>query len=183
MSTKNVLVVALDEVPDEDVRQAIEARKAVSDVNVLVVAPTTHVGALRWLTGDEDEARAEAGELADRAAEAIDAEVHAEVGDHDPLLAVEDALRTFPADEIVVAGLADEDTQAALERFQLPISRLRSAAETTDEDAASAEPLPREVTRGRGSKTPVVLLAMVLGVVAAAIVVISLIVYLVVWLT
>jgi hypothetical protein len=178
MSTRNVLVVALHAVSDEDVREAIERRKKLSDVSVLVVAPATNVGLLRWLTGDEDEARAEAGEVADRAAEAIDAEAQAEVGDHDPLLAVEDALRTFPADEIVLAGPADADTEAALHRFHLPITLLNGV----DAEADADHPIAPEVTRGRASKTPIVLLALVLGVVTAAIVVIGLITYLVVWL-
>src|SRR5919109_1509498 len=113
MSSRNVLVVAFDAVSDDEVRRAIEARQQVDDVSVLVVAPAAGVGPLRWLTGDEDEARAEAAEVAGRAAEAIDAEVQTEVGDSDPLLAVEDALRSFPADEIVLAGNAGDDTEAA----------------------------------------------------------------------
>jgi hypothetical protein len=177
-----VLVVALGEVSDEKIRRAIEIRNELADVHVLVLAPTPSVGPLQWLTGDEDEARAEAAELAERAAQAVDAEVETEVGDRDPLLAVEDALRSFPADEIVLAGSAGGETEAALRRFNLPISRLDGADEPNGEGSGGAETLAREVTRGRGSYTPVALLAMVLGVVIAAIVVISLITYFVVWL-
>jgi hypothetical protein len=188
MSSRNVLVVAFDKISEDDVRRAIETRQQVADVSVLVVAPAAGVGPLRWLTGDEDEARAEAAEVAGRAAEAldadeaIDAEVHTEVGDSDPLLAVEDALRSFPADEIVVAGRPGDDTEAALRRLHLPISHLDGADAVTAEEESGAEAVAREVTRGRGSYTPVVLLALVLGVIATAIAVILLIAYLVVWL-
>jgi len=52
--------------------------------------------------------------------------VHAEgrIGDSDPLLAIADALTTFPADEIVIAAdaRADELAQRARTRFSLPTS-------------------------------------------------------------
>ena len=60
---------------------------------------------LQWLTNAEDDARAEAERTAEQVAQATAGEaehVEAEAGDSDPLLAVEDALRTFAADEIVV---------------------------------------------------------------------------------
>lgn len=182
MSSRNVLLVALEPVPDEQIRRAIDSRTEVADVSVLVVAPALGVGLLQSLTGAVDEARAEAGELADRAAQAVDAEVRTEVGDRDPLVAVEDALREFPADEIVLAGRADDETEAPLHRFGLPIARVNGAAEPAGESVGGTETLAREVTRGRSSQTPVVLLAVVSAVLLAAIVLISLIVFLVLWL-
>jgi hypothetical protein len=126
MTEKNVLVVALDSVADDQLRSAIEARKEGADVRVHVVAPAASVGRLAALTGAVDKARAEAEELAGRTADAVDVEVETEVGDRDPLVAVEDALRTFPADEILVAGTADADMEAELQRFGLPISTVSS---------------------------------------------------------
>lgn len=124
MTSRNVLILVLDPVPDDEIQTAIATRKDMADVNVHVVAPAPSVGPLQWLTSADDEARAEAEKLADRTAEAVDADVETEVGEHDPLLAVEDALRVFPADEILVAGTADEKAEAALRRLGLPISRL-----------------------------------------------------------
>jgi hypothetical protein len=178
-----VLIVVLDPVPDDKVRDAIAARKDVADLNVHVVAPAPRVGPLQWLTSAEDEARAEAEQLADRTAEAVDAEVETEVGEHDPLLAVEDALRVFPADEILVAGTADEKKEAALRRLGLPISRLDGRGEITGEEATGAEALARDVAQGRSPETPFVVVSAVVAVVAVAIVLISLIAFLVVWLT
>jgi hypothetical protein len=75
------------------------------DAEVLVVAPATTGSKLRFWVSDVDDAiaKAEAAqtESVERLEEAgIDAA--GEVGESDPLLAVEDALRTFPADRVVV---------------------------------------------------------------------------------
>jgi hypothetical protein len=183
MSSRNVLIVVLDPVPDDKIQKAIAARKDVADVNVHVVAPAASVGPLQWLTSAEDEVRAEAEQLADRTAEAVDANVETEVGEHDLLLAVEDALRVFPADEILLAGTADEKKEAALRRLGLPISRLDGRGEITGEEAAGAEALAHDVAQGRSPETPFVLVSVVGAVVLVAIVVISLIAFLVVWLT
>jgi nucleotide-binding universal stress UspA family protein len=118
----NLLIVALD--------AAIPA--AVPDVEILVVVPALNSRLRHWLS-DEDAARRRAEE---RAAAIVDrleqSGVHAEgrVGDADPLLAIADALPTFPADEIVIAAqperstrLADELVTRARDRFGLPTFR------------------------------------------------------------
>jgi hypothetical protein len=81
-------------------------------MQVRVVASPS-VSSLEWLTNDEDASRGEAQALADLAADAIvqGAEGEPGVGESDIALAVEDALRTFPADEVlVVLAGADEET-------------------------------------------------------------------------
>jgi hypothetical protein len=183
MSSRNVLLLVLDPVPEDKIQKAVETRKQVEDINVHVVAPAAGVGALQWLTGAEDEARAEAEQLADRTADAVDAEVETEVGEHDPVLAVEDALRVFPADEILVAGSADEKAEAGLRRLGLPISRLDGGGEVAAVEATGTEGLARDVAQGRTAETPFVVLSAVGVVILVAIVVISLIAFLVVWLT
>jgi hypothetical protein len=114
MSSRNVLLVVLEPFPEEKVRAAVQSREEVADVTVHVVAPTVSSGVLQWLTGDDHEAHVEAEELASRTADAFEAEVETEVGDRDPVLAVEDALSTFHADEIVLAGEASAEIEAAL---------------------------------------------------------------------
>ena len=98
---RNVLVVSsVPEVPAE-VHEVLG--KDVGKVHV--VAPAVKQSRLQWLTNAEDDARAEAERTAARVAQATSEEakrVEAQAGDSDPLLAVEDALRTFEADEIVV---------------------------------------------------------------------------------
>ncbi len=100
---------------------------------MLVVAPASRISRLDWLTNAEDDARADAAERGDELAEAAPTEdVESRVGDSDPLKAIEDALRTFPADELIVVTLRDEDAswlekgsaETALDRFLLPVTHL-----------------------------------------------------------
>jgi hypothetical protein len=180
MSARNVLLVALDPVSEEEIRDAIASRQAADDVTVHVVAPAANIGPLQWLMGDEDEARAEAEELADQAAEAVEPEVptETEVGDRDPLVAVADALADFPADEIVLAGPADEKTEAQLRRFGLPVERLHGG----DGAASGTEEFARDVARGGSTKTPLVVITGVGVVVLGAAALLSLLLFLVLWL-
>jgi hypothetical protein len=102
------------------------------DAEVLVISPASTHSPLRFWVSDVDEAIAHADEVqtetVERLAEAgIDA--RGEVGDSEPLVAIEDALRTFAADRIVLVehppgdrdykedSIADE----VRERFGLPV--------------------------------------------------------------
>ena len=125
----NVLIVALGAVTDTEL----------SEAEVLVVAPALNSRLRRWLS-DEDEARRRAERLVEAFVEPLRRSgVHAEgrVGDADPLLAIADALPTFAADEIVIAGRPaelqglDELVSRMRKRFALPVRRtdsLRRAA-------------------------------------------------------
>ena len=118
----NVLVVALDTM----------IPRHVSGTNVLVVAPALNSWLRRWLS-DEDGARRRAEERAAAVADRLEQSgVYAEgrAGDGDPLLAIADALSTFPADEILIAAQPGRSSQIAEElgsrartRFALPTSR------------------------------------------------------------
>jgi len=133
-----VLVIATSQVGADEIRATLASRFA-EGADVRVVAPASGVSRLEWLTTDEDAARADAAERADEVADAIDAEhVEAEAGDVDPLLAIDDALREFPADEIVVVTRPDDDAswlesgsgEAARERFDVPVTHLVVARNT-----------------------------------------------------
>jgi hypothetical protein len=100
---------------------------------MLVVAPASNISRLDWLTNAEDEARTDAAERADELADAAPTDdIESRVGDSDPVKAIEDALRTFPADELIVVTLSDEDAswlekgsgETALGRFSLPVTHL-----------------------------------------------------------
>jgi hypothetical protein len=117
----NVLVVALGDAP-------IEAPNG----NVLVVAPALNSWLRRW--ADDARARCLAARRVRAHLEQFELRgVHAEgrVGDPDPLLAIADALTTFPADEILIVGDAQAFPRAeklalrARMRFSLPTSRAR----------------------------------------------------------
>jgi hypothetical protein len=132
---KRILVVTTAPARGEALRNRVRAHAGSEDAEVRVVAPAADISRLDWLTNDEQQARAEAGELALEAGMAVapDARsVDAEVGDVDPVQAIEDALREFPADELVLVTHPDEDAtwleegtaEEALARFDLPVTRL-----------------------------------------------------------
>ena len=140
---RRLLVVITTEVADGVLRDLVRSR-AGDDAEMLVVAPALEISRLDWLTNAEDDARCEASALADKTAEATPtADVEARVGDSDPVKAIEDALRTFAADEILVvahpdyqAGWLEEGTGAkAQARFSLPVTRV-----TVAEDGSIATP-------------------------------------------
>ena len=100
---------------------------------MLVVAPASGISRLDWLTNAEDDARSDAAERAEELAEAAPTDdIESRIGDSDPVKAIEDALRTFPADELIVVTLPDEDAawrekgsaETALNRFSLPVTHL-----------------------------------------------------------
>ena len=109
-------------------------REAIGDADeIRVVAPAADVSFLGWLTNDEDDARREAEEAAERVAAAAGGETRVEIdrtsGSTDAAQAIRDALRDFDADEIVVVTrpgddstwLEDETVRAALDAHGIPV--------------------------------------------------------------
>ena len=129
---RNVLVVSSVAEPPRELHAALG--DGVGEIHV--VAPAVEQSRLQWLTNAEDDARAEAERTAKEVASETKGEaqrVEADVGDSDPLLAVEDALRTFDADEIVIVTRTGEDAswleegaaETIAERFpQLPVKTI-----------------------------------------------------------
>jgi len=129
---KNVLVVTT--VPADDAR----LREAVGDAGeVRVVAPAAKVGRLDWLTNAEDDARREASDSAERTADSLAGSSNVTIDrtshDTDPAQSIEDALRNFDADEIVVVTspdeqstwLEDETARAAIDSTGLPVRQIQ----------------------------------------------------------
>jgi hypothetical protein len=136
---QKILIVPLATVPVEEAEAQVRA-SVPADAELLVIAPVSDLSPLRWLTNDEDGARDEARAKAERVAEAAPpARAEAVVGDSDPVQAIEDALRTFRADEIVVVAPPEDETNwlesdaadAARQRFGAPVTRLTAAGRDT----------------------------------------------------
>jgi hypothetical protein len=134
VSAKRLLVVATAPVDEAVLRDSVREHVG-PDAEVRVVAPASDLSPLEWLATDEDEARGEAADIADSAERAVEPEagrVETEVGDSDPVQAIEDALRQFPADEVIVvtrpgddAGWLEKDSaEEASERFGVPVTHL-----------------------------------------------------------
>ena len=138
MTTRKVLVVATAPIAGEALRREVREHLGDDDAEVRIVAPAADLSRLEWLTSDEDEAREEAARVAGEASEALDkdAPVETEVGDPDPAQAIEDALRTFAADELVLVGPPESEagwlergsTDEAVQRLGLRVTRLETRA-------------------------------------------------------
>ena len=130
---RRILVVANETVAGRALRGEI-VKRAREGAVVLVVCPALNSHLRHW-TSDEDEARAKAqgrldASLAELGREGITA--RGEVGDADPVQAIEDALRTFGADEIIVsthpAGRSNWLERGVIERsrerYDVPIAHV-----------------------------------------------------------
>jgi hypothetical protein len=106
--TRRILVVANQTAAGKELLDEIRNRCRGVDCEVLLVSPAL-VGSRsqRWAS-DIDEGLDLARERMTRSVAAlrgVGVEVRAEVGDPDPNMAIEDALRVFPADEIIISTL------------------------------------------------------------------------------
>ena len=133
-ATHSVLVIANETVAGRALRDEVRHRTAGRDAEVLVVCPALNSPLRHWVS-DEDEARAKAQERLDESLAALaedGLEATGRVGDADPLQAIEDALRAFGADEVIVSthppgrsNWLERDVIArARERFDLPITHV-----------------------------------------------------------
>jgi hypothetical protein len=135
MTPRRLLVVTTGPADEAPLREELRRHTGGEDPEIHVVAPATELSRLQWLASDEDRARAKAARAARKTTKAVeetgDVE-ETEVGDPDPVQAIEDALRTFPADEVVIVTRPGEEAtwlekdspQKAFERVGLPVTHL-----------------------------------------------------------
>jgi GABA permease len=129
-----ILVVANETVGGSELLSEIRERSQGRAARVLVVCPALNSPLRHWVS-DEDDARASAQarldeSLASMRAAGVDAS--GEIGDGDPIQAIEDAVRTFRPDELIVsthpAGrshwLERGVVEKARERFDLPVKHV-----------------------------------------------------------
>jgi hypothetical protein len=133
--SRRILVVTTAPVEGDALRDRVLEHAGNGDPEVKVVATASDLSPLDWLANAEDDARAEAESRAIEVSRAVAPEadrIEAEVGDTDPVQAIEDALRTFPADELVLVTRREDDAawleegaaDEALARFDLPVTHL-----------------------------------------------------------
>ncbi len=131
---RRLLVIANETVGGHTLRSAILEKSLDVREEVLVVTPALNSPLRHWVS-DEDGARAAAQARLDISlSQLAEAGVQArgEVGDGDPLQAMEDALRTFGADEIIISThpegrsnwLERGVVEKARERFAVPITHV-----------------------------------------------------------
>jgi GABA permease len=149
---RRILVIANETVGGETLREEIRRRAEDYDERVRVICPTL-LSRVRFIASDEDGARAQAQ---DRLAHSlsrlreIGVNCEGEVGEADPLQAIEDSLRTFGADEIIISThpegrslwLERGIVQAARERFDVPITHVVVDLVAEHEEVRSEQPSP-----------------------------------------
>lgn len=144
-----VLVVAMARIEGAGAVEAVRRAEAASGdqaADVLVLAPALNRPVSHWLS-DLRRARLEAQErlavsLAVLAAAGVDA--HGQVGDTDPIQAIEDALRSYPAAELVFvtdAGSGDDQVAELRRRLDRPVTH------TVGADPGTGARHPREARR------------------------------------
>lgn len=132
---KRILVLANETLGGEALRREIAHRMAGEAAEVFVVCPALNVSKVKHWVSDEDEARREAQKRLDEVLERLDREgvpVKGDIGDADPIQAMEDALRLFPAHEAIISThppgrsnwLERGVVERARERFALPVSHV-----------------------------------------------------------
>ncbi len=132
--TRRILVVANETVGGEELLALLGHKAAGMREDVLLVCPALNSRVRTW-TSDEDGARAAAQSRLDASlAQLAESGVTArgEIGDGDPLQALEDALREFPADEIVLSThppgrshwLEQGVVELARQRYDVPITHV-----------------------------------------------------------
>ncbi len=123
---RRVLVIASADVTPPSAGRVAELAGEASDVRVLVPVRSRRLE--RWLSAEDDARAAAERRLAHAAGSLVAAglPVSGSVGDSDPGQALEDELRGYPADEVIVLaerGAPDELGEAG-ERLGLPLARV-----------------------------------------------------------
>jgi hypothetical protein len=131
---RRILVIANETVGGSPLRDLIHSRSEGVEEVVRVVCPAL-MSPVRYFASDEDGPRAAAQERLERSLtrlRELGITADGEVGDADPLQAIEDALRTFGADEVIISThpegrsvwLEKGVVRSARERFDVPITHV-----------------------------------------------------------
>jgi len=131
---RRILVIANETLAGDTLHAMIKQKSEGYRSNVLVVAPA-QPSPLQHLASDEDPARGVATARLDASLEKLRAahiSAHGHIGESDPLQAIEDALRTFGPDEVIISThpegrshwLERDVVEHARERFAVPITHV-----------------------------------------------------------
>jgi hypothetical protein len=133
-----ILVLTTEPVTADQLRTALPGDSNPQDAEIMVVAPALHKNALRFWVSDADEAIAKADDVSHQTVEQLGADgvaASGDTGESDPEEAIEDALKTFPADRIVIFAhpeseqryKEDVDADELQKRFGIPVTQTSTA--------------------------------------------------------
>jgi hypothetical protein len=160
-ASKRLLIVSPNQVDGEALRDEVNRRTGDAPTEVRLIIPAVEESKLKHTFGDVDEAVAESQEQLAPSVEGLEGgniKVSAAVGDADPLIATEDALGGFPADEVLIVTHRERDAEwfeeglfeRAAERFEPPVIHVELAGngerlkETGESDAGVSRDEPDE---------------------------------------
>lgn len=129
-----LLVVTSEPISAAELRDALPSDLATEQAEVMVVAPALQESGIRFWMSDADDAIAKAEAVQRETLQRLGSEgvpASGDTGESNPLIAIQDALQTFPADRIVVFThrgddqLYREDVDIAEieQRFGVPVDR------------------------------------------------------------
>jgi hypothetical protein len=148
---KRVLVVANETVGGPELLAELKRHTQGMKAEVLVVVPALNSPLKHWVS-DEDGAREAAATRLDASLAAMRAagmKARGEIGDSDPVQAIDDAIRTFAPDELVISThpegrsnwLERGVVENARERFDVPVTHV-----VVDLEAGKAQTEPAEAS-------------------------------------
>ncbi|HEV2724502.1 MAG TPA: hypothetical protein VGV10_07700 [Thermoleophilaceae bacterium] len=131
---RKILALVSEPISAEVLKNAVGGEEA-EQAEVLVVAPALNDSKIRFWASDPDGSIERAEEVAEESVERMNEEgvdAAGDTGESDPLLALQDALATFEADEIVLCTrpggelnwLEDGVVEEARERFERPVRHI-----------------------------------------------------------
>jgi hypothetical protein len=133
-----ILVLTSEPVAADQLRDSLPSDIDPRDAEVMVLSPALHENALRFWVSDADEAIARADDVRRQSLKQLgDAGVAAsgDTGEGTPDEAIEDALKTFAADHILIFThpkseqryKEDVDSDELQERFGVPVTQASTA--------------------------------------------------------
>ena len=138
----HLLVVVAQAARGEELRRRLASLSRGRPLELRVLAPAFVGSALKYIAGDVDEGIRKARARLERSLAEMGGErrLHAagEIGEADPLMAIDSALVSFPADEIVIVPSPRRDQWAekalfehVCERFELPVRQIELAEDAS----------------------------------------------------
>jgi GABA permease len=133
-AAQRILVVANETLTGAALRREIERRSEGRAAEIRVVCPALNTRLKTWAS-DEDAARSAATARLASILETLERDglaAQGDIGDGDPVQAMEDELRKFPADEVIISThplgrshwLERGVVERARERFEIPVTHV-----------------------------------------------------------
>ncbi len=107
----HLLIVASQPLPGEDLKREVETHTGGGDPKVRIIFPAFTGSPLHHAMGDVDEAIAISSKRVDeqlRETSGLSWDVETSIGDSDPVIALQDGIRAFSPDEVLIVTRPDE---------------------------------------------------------------------------